>query len=114
MDEADLSARSAGDQLGHTKPSLTADIYMGRKKRATGVAEVLEGLFQPKLSRLSVSCLPVRSRLILALGLLALVDPLLHPSLDGFTAVSHVPAHPIADWTVAHVPPAIQGVNRDA
>jgi hypothetical protein len=69
MDEADLSARSAGDQLGHTKPSLTADIYMGRKKRATGVAEVLEGLFQPKLSRLSVSCLPVRSRLIRAPGL---------------------------------------------
>ena len=27
--------------------SLTADIYMGRKKRATGAAEVLEGLFQP-------------------------------------------------------------------
>jgi hypothetical protein len=29
------------------KRSLTADIYMGRKKRATGAAEVLEGLFQP-------------------------------------------------------------------
>ena len=36
MDEAGLSARSAADQLGHAKPSLTADIYMGRKKRATG------------------------------------------------------------------------------
>ena len=47
MDEAGLSARSAADQLGHAKPSLTADIYMGRKKRATGAAEVLEGLFQP-------------------------------------------------------------------
>ena len=47
MDEAGLSARSAADQLGHAKPSLTADIYMGRKKRATGVAEVLEDLFQP-------------------------------------------------------------------
>jgi integrase len=45
MDEAGLSARSAADQLGHAKPSLTADIYMGRKKRATGAAEVLEGLF---------------------------------------------------------------------
>jgi hypothetical protein len=31
----------------HAKPSLTADIYMRRKKRATGAAEVLEGLFQP-------------------------------------------------------------------
>ncbi len=36
MDGAGLSARSAADQLGHAKPSLTADIYMGRKKRATG------------------------------------------------------------------------------
>ena len=33
MDEAGLSAHSAADQLGHAKPSLTADIYMGRKKR---------------------------------------------------------------------------------
>jgi hypothetical protein len=40
-----LSARSAADQLGHAKPSLTAHIYMGRKKRATGAAEVLEDLF---------------------------------------------------------------------
>jgi integrase len=47
MDEAGLSARSAADQLGHAEPSLTADIYMGRKKRAPGAAEVLEGLFQP-------------------------------------------------------------------
>jgi len=46
LDEAGLSARSASDQLGHAKPSLTADIYMGRKKRATGAAEVLEGLFE--------------------------------------------------------------------
>jgi integrase len=46
MDEAGLSARAAADQLGHAKPSLTADIYMGRKKRATGAAEVLEGLFR--------------------------------------------------------------------
>ena len=35
MDEAGLSARAAADQLGHAKPSLTADIYMGRRKRAT-------------------------------------------------------------------------------
>jgi hypothetical protein len=43
-DEAGLSARSAADQLGHAKPSLTADIYIGRRKRATGAAEVLEDL----------------------------------------------------------------------
>ncbi|HEX7210796.1 MAG TPA: hypothetical protein VF241_07745 [Propionibacteriaceae bacterium] len=37
-----LSAGSATDQLGHAKPSLTADIYMGRKKGVIGPAEVLE------------------------------------------------------------------------
>jgi integrase len=45
MDDAGLSARAAADQLGHAKPSLTADIYMGRRKRATGAADVLEDLF---------------------------------------------------------------------
>ena len=40
------TSHSAADQLGHAKPSLTADIYVGRKKRATGAAEVLESLFQ--------------------------------------------------------------------
>ncbi len=29
------TSRSAADQLGHAKPSPTADIYMGGKKRAT-------------------------------------------------------------------------------
>ncbi len=45
MDEAGLSVRSAADQLGHAKPSLTGDIYMGRKKRATGTAEAFEGSY---------------------------------------------------------------------
>ena len=57
MDEAGLSARSAADQLGHAKPSLTAGIYIGRKKHATGAAEVLEDPFRPGLARLSVRCL---------------------------------------------------------
>jgi hypothetical protein len=39
---------------------------MGRKKRATAAAEVLEGLFQPELTRLWVRCLSDRSRLIFA------------------------------------------------
>ena len=48
MDEAGVSACSAADQLGHAKPSLTGgDIYVGRRKGATGAAEVLEDLFQP-------------------------------------------------------------------
>ena len=44
MDEAGLSARSAADQLGHTKPSMTTDVYYGRKTRPTGAAAVLEAL----------------------------------------------------------------------
>lgn len=44
MDEAGLSARLAADQLGHAKPSLTQDVYFGRKRRVTGAAEVLEQL----------------------------------------------------------------------
>ena len=48
MDEAGLPARAAADQLRHAKPSLTGgDIYVGRRKGATGAAEVLEDLFQP-------------------------------------------------------------------
>jgi hypothetical protein len=47
MDEAGLSARSAADQLRHAKPRLPADIYMGRRKRAAGAADVLEDLDQP-------------------------------------------------------------------
>jgi integrase len=44
MDEAGLSARSAADQLGHAKPSVTQDVYFGRNRRATGAAQVLEQL----------------------------------------------------------------------
>jgi hypothetical protein len=47
MEETGLSAGSAAYQLGHAKPWLTADIYMGRRKRAADAAEVLEGLDQP-------------------------------------------------------------------
>jgi len=44
MDEAGLSARQAADQLGHAKPSMTADVYYGRRTRATGAAAALEAL----------------------------------------------------------------------
>ena len=47
----------------------------------------------------------------LAPGLLALVGLLLQPNLNGLPTVPHVTAHPIADRTVALVPPAIQGVT---
>lgn len=44
MDQAGLSARAAADQLGHAKPSMTQDAYMGRKVSATGAADVLQKL----------------------------------------------------------------------
>lgn len=44
MDQAGLSARAAADQLGHAKPSMTQDVYMGRRVAATGASQVLEVL----------------------------------------------------------------------
>jgi integrase len=44
MDQAGLSARAAADQLGHADPSLTQDVYYGRKVASTGAAAVLESL----------------------------------------------------------------------
>jgi integrase len=44
MDQSGLSARAAADQLGHSHPSLTQDVYYGRRIASTGAAEVLEVL----------------------------------------------------------------------
>src|SRR3954452_18583861 len=44
MDEAGLSSRAAADQLGHANPSMTTDVYFGRKAATTGAAAVLEVL----------------------------------------------------------------------
>jgi integrase len=42
LDEAGLSARMIADQLGHARPSMTQDVYMGRKVVDTRVAAALE------------------------------------------------------------------------
>lgn len=42
LDEAGLSARQIADQLGHSKPSLTQDVYMGRKAVGGDAAQALE------------------------------------------------------------------------
>lgn len=47
MDEADLSARAAADQLGHANVSMTQNVYFGRKTVRTGAALVLQNIFQP-------------------------------------------------------------------
>jgi integrase len=44
LDEAGLSARAVADQLGHARPSMTQDVYMGRKvlnRRAADALEIL-------------------------------------------------------------------------
>jgi integrase len=42
MDQSGLTARAAADQLGHSHPSLTQDVYYGRRIANTGAAYVLE------------------------------------------------------------------------
>ena len=44
IDDRGLSARIGADQLGHANPSMTADVYMGRKVASTGAALALEAL----------------------------------------------------------------------
>lgn len=39
---AGLSARQIADQLGHAKPSLTQDVYMGRNVVSAEAARVLD------------------------------------------------------------------------
>jgi hypothetical protein len=46
--------------------------------------------------------------------LLALVDVLFQPSLDGLPTVPYVTAYSVADWAVALIPPAVQGMNGNA
>lgn len=42
MDEAGCSAREIADQLGHAKPSMTMDIYMGRNVVTAKAAGLLD------------------------------------------------------------------------
>jgi integrase len=44
LDAAGLSAREIADQLGHAKPSLTQDVYLGRKVASPRAADALEAL----------------------------------------------------------------------
>jgi len=51
LDEAGLSARAVADQLGHSRPSMTQDVYMGRKVASTAAAEALERAFDVESDR---------------------------------------------------------------
>lgn len=52
LDDAGLSARQIADQLGHARPSMTQDVYMGRRSRnaqaAQAIGEALDGRQGPK------------------------------------------------------------------
>jgi integrase len=42
LDEAGLTARLVADQLGHSRPSMTQDVYMGRKVVSRQAADALD------------------------------------------------------------------------
>jgi integrase len=42
LDEAGMSARQIADQLGHAKPSMTQDVYMGRRVVSAEAARILD------------------------------------------------------------------------
>ena len=44
MDEAGLSARQIADHLGHSRPSITQDTYMGRGVSSPDAAAALEDI----------------------------------------------------------------------
>ncbi|MFK4084159.1 hypothetical protein ACI2LF_08645 [Kribbella sp. NPDC020789] len=46
LDDAGQSARQIADQLGHARPSMTQDVYMGRKAKNPGAATALEDAFE--------------------------------------------------------------------
>ena len=45
LDEAGFSARQVADHLGHAQPSMTQDVYMGRRMVNSGAADVLSRSF---------------------------------------------------------------------
>lgn len=54
LDEAGPSARQIADQLGHARPSLTQDVYMGRRSKNPAAAAALDAaLADPAQTRKS-------------------------------------------------------------
>jgi integrase len=47
LDRSGMSARTIADQLGHSRVSMTQDVYMGREMVDPTVADALEHLVQP-------------------------------------------------------------------
>jgi integrase len=49
LDEAALSARLVADQLGHARPSMTQDVYMGRRAMDSQAALALDAALRDAL-----------------------------------------------------------------
>lgn len=45
LDESGLTAREIADQLGHSRPTITQDVYLGRKAVGEAAAAALEDVF---------------------------------------------------------------------
>jgi integrase len=45
---AGLTARQIADVLGHARPSMTQDVYMGRRNPSRAGAEVLDSAMRPE------------------------------------------------------------------
>ncbi len=43
LDDAGLSARQIADHVGHARPSMTQDVYMGRDVASSAAAQILSG-----------------------------------------------------------------------
>jgi integrase len=45
LDEAGVTARVIADQLGHSRPSMTQDVYLGRKAPGREAVDALNRAF---------------------------------------------------------------------
>ncbi|HET7386123.1 MAG TPA: tyrosine-type recombinase/integrase [Nocardioidaceae bacterium] len=50
LDEAAVSARLVADQIGHSRPSMTQDVYMGRGAVSSEAALALEAALRDTLT----------------------------------------------------------------
>ena len=46
LDSGDFTAREIADQLGHSRPSMTQDVYMGRKVRNARAVDALDAMLR--------------------------------------------------------------------
>lgn len=57
LDEASMSARQIADHLGHARPSMTLDVYLGRRRSVNRAAAIVLDLGSRRASGLLiVSC----------------------------------------------------------